>query len=189
MSVTIHKSSYIDPRVTIGMGCQIWHFCHFLTGTIVGKNCSFGQNCMVGPDVTIGDGVKVQNNVSIYKGVRIESDVFIGPSVVFTNILNPRSFIDRRDQFQETLVKRGATIGANATIICGVVIGQYALIGAGAVVKYSIPDFALVVGIPAKQIGWVSKRGNSLEFDCNHIAIDREDGRRYQLKDGVVEQV
>lgn len=159
-----HESSYIDDNVTIGNETKIWHFSHILSGSIIGERCSFGQNCVVGPHVRIGHGVKVQNNVSIYEGVEIEDDVFLGPSMVFTNVINPRSFIVRRDEFKKTLIKTGASIGANATIICGVTIGEYALIGSGSVVNKDVKPYALVVGVPATQIGWVGISGNTLAF-------------------------
>jgi UDP-2-acetamido-3-amino-2,3-dideoxy-glucuronate N-acetyltransferase len=152
-----------------------------MSGSIIGDNCSFGQNCVVGPNVKVGNGVKVQNNVSIYEGVEIEDDVFLGPSMVFTNVINPRAFIDRKNEYKKTLVKKGATIGANSTIICGVTIGEYAFIGAGAVVNKDVPDYALMVGVPARQIGWVGMSGNRLYFDEDGIAVD-EYGK-YQLED------
>ena len=179
-----HESCYIDANVEIGNGTKIWHFSHILSGSIIGQNCSFGQNCVVGPKVNIGNGVKVQNNVSIYEGVEIENDVFLGPSMVFTNIINPRAFIVRREEFKKTLLKKGCSIGANATIICGVTIGEYALIGSGAVVNKDVKPYALMVGVPARQIGWVSKAGNTLAFDENNEAIDTFDSTRYQL-DGI----
>ena len=160
----VHSSSIVDDNVTIGDDSKIWHFSHILSGTIIGKNCSFGQNCVVGGDVTIGNGVKVQNNVSIYKGVEVEDDVFLGPSMVFTNVINPRAFIQRKEEFKKTLLKKGCSIGANATIICGVTIGEYALIGSGAVINKDVKPFALMVGVPAKQIGWVGISGNTLKF-------------------------
>jgi len=163
----VHESSIVDGDVTIGDQTKIWHFCHILSHTVIGKNCSFGQNCVVGGNVTIGNGVKVQNNVSIYEGVEIEDDVFLGPSMVFTNVINPRAFIQRKDEFKKTLLKKGCSIGANATIVCGVTIGEYALIGSGAVVNRDVKPFALMVGVPAKQIGWVGISGNTLRFDTN----------------------
>ena len=186
--IFIHESSYIDENIKIGENTKIWHFCHILSDTKIGKNCSFGQNCVVGPKVTIGNGVKVQNNVSIYEGVEIEDDVFLGPSMVFTNVINPRAFIVRRDEFKKTLLKKGCSIGANATIVCGVTIGKYALIGAGAVVNRDVPDFALMVGVPAKQIGWVGISGNSLKFNSDNIAID-SDGRKYAMVDEVLKEI
>lgn len=160
----VHESSYIDDNVTIGNETKIWHFSHILSGSIIGERCSFGQNCVVGPHVRIGNGVKVQNNVSIYEGVEIEDDVFLGPSMVFTNVVNPRSFIVRRDEFKKTLLKKGCSIGANVTIVCGVTIGEYALIGSGAVITRDVKPYALMVGVPAKQIGWVGISGNTLVF-------------------------
>lgn len=176
-----HPSSFVDDGVIIGDNTKIWHFSHILSGSVVGSNCSFGQNCVVGPKVKIGNGVKVQNNVSIYEGVECEDDVFLGPSMVFTNVTNPRAFITRRDEFKKTLLKKGCSVGANATIVCGVTIGEYALIGSGAVVNKDIKPYALMVGVPAHQIGWVSKAGNTLKFDKNDIAIDDFDNTKYKL--------
>ena len=167
-----HKSAYIDDNVNIGENTKIWHFSHILTGSNIGKNCSFGQNCVVGPNVNIGSGVKVQNNISIYEGVEIEDDVFLGPSMVFTNVINPRAFIVRRDEFKKTLLKKGCSIGANVTIVCGVSIGEYALIGSGAVINKDVKAYALMVGVPARQIGWVGISGNTLKFDIKNIAED-----------------
>ena len=161
----IHESSIVDGNVKIGEGTKIWHFSHILPYTTIGENCSFGQNCVVGPRVTIGNGVKVQNNVSIYEGVEVEDDVFLGPSVVFTNVINPRAFIQRKEEFKKTLLKKGCSIGANATIVCGITIGEYALIGSGAVVNKNVKPYALMVGVPAKQIGWVGISGNTLVFE------------------------
>jgi UDP-2-acetamido-3-amino-2,3-dideoxy-glucuronate N-acetyltransferase len=179
----IHSSSFVDNEVTIGNNTKIWHFSHILSGSTIGSNCSFGQNCVVGPNVNIGNGVKVQNNVSIYEGVECEDDVFLGPSMVFTNVTNPRAFITRRDEFKKTLLKKGCSIGANATIVCGVTIGEYALIGSGAVVNKDIKPYALMVGVPARQIGWVSIAGNTLEFDENSEAVDGFDGSKYKIVD------
>ena len=156
----IHESAYVDDGATIGAGSKIWHFAHVLPGTTIGAGCVIGQNAMVGPDVSVGDGCKIQNNVSLYKGVTLEDDVFCGPSCVFTNVLNPRANVQRKDEFRPTLVKRGATIGANATIVCGHTIGAYAMIGAGAVVTADVPDHALMVGVPARRKGWVSHAGS-----------------------------
>ncbi len=158
-----HESAVIDKGAKIGEGSKIWHFCHVMTGAVIGDDCILGQNCFVADDVVLGKGVKVQNNVSIYKGVICEDEVFLGPSVVFTNVVNPRSAIEKKDEFKSTLVRKGASIGANATIICGVTIGAYAMIGAGAVVTKDVLDHALVVGNPAKQIGWVDENGNTKE--------------------------
>jgi len=160
----VHESSFVDADVRIGDHTRIWHFSHILSHTTIGKNCSFGQNCVVGPKVYIGNGVKVQNNVSIYEGVEIEDDVFLGPSMVFTNVVNPRAFIPRKEEFKKTLLKKGCSVGANATIVCGVTIGEYALIGAGSVVNKDVKAYALMVGVPAKQIGWVGVSGNTLHF-------------------------
>ena len=176
-----HESSYVDDNVKIGNDTKIWHFSHVLSGTTIGDNCSFGQNCVVGPKVNIGSGVKVQNNISIYEGVEVEDDVFLGPSMVFTNVINPRSFIVRKEEFKITLLKKGCSIGANATVVCGNTIGRYALVGAGSVINKDIKDFALMVGVPARQIGWVSIAGNRLEFDENNIAIDSFDNSKYRL--------
>nr|WP_275542223.1 acyltransferase [Helicobacter sp. 11S02596-1] len=180
-SSLIHPSSVMDSDVLIGQDCKIWHFCHILSGTRIGQNCSFGQNCVIGPNVKIGNGCKVQNNVSIYEGVECEDDVFIGPSVVFTNVINPRAFIVRKNEYKKTTLKKGCTIGANATIVCGITIGEYAFVGAGAVVREAVKPFALVVGIPARQIGWVDKAGNKMIFDSQNRAIDSYDGREYVL--------
>ncbi len=155
----VHESAYIDEPVDIGEGTKIWHFSHILPNTKIGKNCIIGQNCMIGPDVKIGDGCKIQNNVSIYKGVELEDYVFCGPSCVFTNVLTPRAFIERKHEFKKTIVKTGATIGANATIVCGNTIGRYAMVGAGAVVVSDVEDYALYTGVPAKRVGWVCKCG------------------------------
>ena len=181
-----HESSFVDEGVSIGDDTKIWHFSHILSGTTIGKNCSFGQNCVVGPKVTIGSGVKVQNNISIYEGVIVEDDVFLGPSMVFTNVINPRSFIVRKEEFKTTLLKKGCSIGANATVVCGNTIGKYALIGAGTVINKDVKDFALMVGVPARQIGWVSIAGNRLEFDENNIAIDSFDNSKYKLENDIV---
>ena len=175
----IHESAYIDEGCKIGSGTKIWHFVHILTDTVIGKNCSLGQNVMAGPGVTIGDGCKIQNNVSIYKGVTLEQNVFCGPSCVFTNVLTPRANINRKDEFSKTLVKRGCTIGANATIVCGNILGQYAMISAGAVVTSDVPDFALMVGVPARQVGWVSRAGNRLSDNL----ICEGTGERYEIID------
>ena len=171
MSYFSHETAIIDKNVSVGEGTKIWHFCHLLSDTTIGKNCSFGQNCVVGPKVTMGDGVKVQNNVSIYEGVEVEDDVFLGPSMVFTNVINPRAFIQRKDEFKKTLLKKGCSIGANATIVCGVTIGEFALIGSGAVINRDVKPYALMVGVPARQIGWVGISGNTLDF-INNLAED-----------------
>ncbi|MCT7548155.1 acetyltransferase [Aliarcobacter butzleri] len=177
-----HESCYVDENVTIGENTKIWHFSHILSGSNIGNNCSFGQNCVVGPKVNIGDGVKVQNNISIYEGVEVEDDVFLGPSMVFTNVMNPRAFIVRREEFKKTVLKKGCSIGANATIVCGVTIGEYALIGSGTVVNKDVKPYALMVGVPAKQIGWVSKAGNTLKFNENDEAVDTFDNTKYKIE-------
>ena len=160
-----HESAYVDNDVSIGDNTKLWHFSHVLSHTSIGSDCSFGQNCVIGPKVYIGNGVKVQNNVSIYEGVEVEDDVFLGPSMVFTNVINPRAFIQRKEEFKKTLLKKGCSVGANATIVCGVTIGEYALIGSGAVVNNDVKSYALMVGVPAKQIGWVGISGNTLKFN------------------------
>ena len=175
--VFIHESSYVDTPVEIGPLTKIWHFCHILSDVIIGQNCSFGQNVVVGPDVTVGDNCKIQNNVSLYKGVVLEEGVFCGPSCVFTNVNNPRAKIVRKDEFRKTIVRRGATIGANATIVCGHELGKYCFIAAGAVVTENIPAFALMAGVPARRIGWMSKAGQKLSDDL----VCPVDGSRYQL--------
>ena len=161
----IHESAFVDQPSDIGTGTKIWHFCHVLPNTRIGRDCSFGQNVMAGPDVIIGDGCKIQNNVSIYKGVTLEDRVFCGPSCVFTNVLTPRAGVERKDEFAPTLVREGASIGANATVVCGTTVGRYCLIAAGAVVTRDVPDFALMAGVPARRIGWVSESGDRLGAD------------------------
>ena len=184
-----HESAIIDDGCTIGCGTKIWHFSHIMSGCTIGRDCNIGQNVVVSPQVVLGNNVKVQNNVSIYTGVRCDDDVFLGPSMVFTNVINPRSAIARKDQYRPTVVKRGASIGANATIVCGHTIGQYALIGAGAVVTKDVKPYALVVGNPARQTGWVSEYGHKLKFDSNNIAVCPESGKRYKLTDGEVTEI
>lgn len=181
MDYQVHESSYVDENVIIGTDTKIWHFCHIIGGSRIGKECSLGQNCVVGPNAILGNNVKVQNNISIYEGVECEDDVFLGPSMVFTNVINPRSHVIRKSEYKKTLVKKGASIGANVTVICGNVIGQYALVGAGALVNKNVPDFALMIGVPAKQIGWIDVYGERLEFDDRGYATDCE-GREYQLQ-------
>lgn len=161
----VHESSYIDEGVEIGEGTRIWHFCHVLANARIGKSCIIGQNCMIGANVSIGDRCKFQNNISVYTGVTIEEEVFCGPSCVFTNVYNPRAFIERKHEFRPTLVRKGATIGANSTIVCGATIGKYAIIAAGAVVKDDVPDYAIVAGVPARQVGWTCKCGTTLKMD------------------------
>jgi UDP-2-acetamido-3-amino-2,3-dideoxy-glucuronate N-acetyltransferase len=174
--VQIHESAFVDQPCEIGAGTRIWHFAHILARTRIGRDCSFGQNVMVGPDVTVGDGCKIQNNVSLYKGVTLEDGVFCGPSCVFTNVNNPRAEVERKDEFRPTLVKRGATIGANATIVCGHTVGEYAFIAAGAVVTQDVPAFALMAGVPARRIGWMSHAGEKLGPDL----VCARSGRRYR---------
>ena len=176
-----HETAVIDEGCDIGLGTKIWHFSHIMSNAVIGKNCNIGQNVVVSPKVILGENVKVQNNVSIYSGVICENDVFLGPSMVFTNVINPRSAIVRRGEYKQTLVKKGASIGANATIICGNEIGEYALIGAGAVVTKPVLPYALVVGNPSKQIGWISEYGHRLNFDEKGIATCSESGENYQL--------
>jgi len=181
-----HESAIIDEGAKIGEGTKIWHFSHIMSGCEIGKNCNIGQNVVISPDVILGENVKVQNNVSIYTGVVCENDVFLGPSMVFTNVINPRSHVIRKNEYQRTLLKRGSSIGANATIICGNEIGEYAMIGAGAVITKNVLPYALVVGNPAHQIGWVSKNGHRLHFDKSDIAFCPETKEKYILKDNKI---
>ncbi len=183
-----HPSAIIDEGCKIGAGSKIWHFSHIMPNCIIGEKCNIGQNVVVSPEVVLGSNVKVQNNVSIYTGVTCDDDVFLGPGMVFTNIVNPRSAVSRKDQYTRTHVGKGATIGANATIVCGHDIGQFAFIGAGAVVTKHIPDFALVVGNPAHQVGWMSEYGHRLEFDEKGMATCPESKQVYHLKDGIVKR-
>jgi len=184
-----HPTAIIDEGCTIGVGTKIWHFCHIMPNCIIGENCNIGQNVVVSPNVILGKNVKVQNNVSIYTGVKCEDDVFLGPSMVFTNVSNPRSSVNRRGQYEQTLVMKGASIGANATIVCGNNIGRFAFIGAGAVVTKDVPDYALVIGNPARQKGWMSEYGHKLNFDTNGEGICPESGERYRLTDGKVTKI
>ena len=185
-SYRAHETAVIDDGCSIGRGSRIWHFSHLMTGCEVGENCNIGQNVVVSPGVKLGRNVKVQNNVSIYTGVVCEDDVFLGPSMVFTNIVNPRSAVIRRDQYIRTIVRKGASIGANATIICGIEIGEYAFIGAGAVVTKNVSPYAMVVGNPGRHVGWMSEFGHRLEFDDHGIATCPESRQQYLLKDGKV---
>jgi len=162
MGVFIHESSYVDDGASVGDGTKIWHFCHVMPGAVIGERCSLGQNVVVMPGTRIGNNVKIQNNVSIYEGVELEDDVFCGPSMVFTNVINPRSAVSRKHEYQRTMVRRGATIGANATVLCGVTLGEYAFVGAGAVVTKDVKSFALVTGVPARQVGWMCRCGERL---------------------------
>ena len=184
-----HESAVIDQDCEIGSGTKIWHFSHIMSNCKIGENCNIGQNVVVSPEVVLGRNVKVQNNVSIYTGVICEDDVFLGPSMVFTNVINPRSAIKRRNEYLKTVVKKGASIGANATIVCGNDIGEFAFIGAGAVVVKEILPYALVVGNPSKQIGWISEYGRRLNFDENGIGICPESKEKYQLKDNKVTKI
>lgn len=182
----IHETAVIDAGTQIGENSKVWHFCHLMGGSVIGKNCSLGQNVFVGSSVVLGNGCKIQNNVSLFEGVVCEEEVFIGPSCVFTNVKNPRSSVNRRSEYLRTRVGKGGTVGANATIICGLSLGAYCFVGAGAVVTRDIPDFALVVGNPAQQIGWMSRRGEHLNFNDEGIAECPISGDRYGLSEGIV---
>jgi UDP-2-acetamido-3-amino-2,3-dideoxy-glucuronate N-acetyltransferase len=184
-----HESAYVDNGCEIGKGVKIWHFTHIMSDCKIGENCNIGQNVVISPNVVLGKNVKIQNNVSIYTGVECEDDVFLGPSMVFTNVINPRSAVNRRGQYSKTVVKKGASIGANATIVCGHDIGQFAFIGAGAVVTKTIPDYALVVGNPARQLGWVSEYGHRLSFNEEGIAICPETQQEYKLENNNVRRI
>ncbi len=184
-----HETAVVDEPCTIGEGTKIWHFSHIMSDCEIGARCNIGQNVVISPKVILGNNVKIQNNVSVYSGVVCEDDVFLGPSCVFTNVTNPRSGVNRRGQYEETTVKKGASIGANATIVCGHDIGSYAFIGAGAVVTKTVPDYALVVGNPARQMGWMSEYGHRLNFDAEGKAICPESKETYMLKDGEVHKL
>jgi len=184
-----HETAVVDDGSTIGEGTKIWHFSHIMSGCTIGKNCNIGQNVVISPDVILGRNVKIQNNVSVYTGVICEDDVFLGPSMVFTNVMNPRSHVSRKNEYAQTLVRKGASIGANATVVCGNEIGKFALIGAGAVITKPVKPYALVVGNPARQIGWVSEYGHRLNFDEKNVAICPETGQEYNLKNGDVEKI
>lgn len=184
-----HETAVIDEGCKIGKGCKIWHFSHIMSGAEIGENCNLGQNVVISPGVKLGNNVKVQNNVSIYSGVICDDDVFVGPSVVFTNIINPRSAIIRRDRYIETIVERGASIGANSTIVCGNIIGRYAFVGAGAVVTKDVKPYALVIGNPAKQTGWMSEYGQKLTFDSKGFAFCPESNDRYRIENGTVSKI
>ena len=189
MSYFAHESAVIDEGAQIGEGTRIWHFCHVMSDSVIGEHCTLGQNVMVASKVILGNNVKVQNNVSIYSGVTCEDDVFLGPSCVFTNVINPRSAIVRRGEYLSTTVKRGASIGANATIVCGNTIGEYAFIGAGSVVTKEVAPYALLIGNPAKQVGWMSEYGHRLEFDAYDTAFCPESGEKYKLINGKVHKI
>jgi len=184
-----HETAIIEEGCTIGEGVKIWHFSHIMPNCIIGDKCNIGQNVVISPEVVLGKNVKIQNNVSIYTGVICEDDVFLGPSMVFTNVINPRSAVNRKSEYAKTVVKKGASIGANATIVCGHDIGAFAFIGAGAVVTKNVPDYALVVGNPARQMGWVSEYGHRLNFDATGMADCPETGQKYQLLDKVVRRI
>lgn len=185
----VHESSYVDEPCQIGKGTKIWHFSHVMKNSVIGQNCNIGQNVVVSPDVQLGNNVKIQNNVSVYTGVVCEDDVFLGPSMVFTNVINPRSGVIRKEEFMKTIVKKGASVGANATIVCGNNIGKYAFIGAGAVVTKEVPDYALMVGNPSKNIGWMSEFGERLNFDGKGIAICDSTGLKYKLSNNLVSKI
>lgn len=180
--IYIHDTAIVDAGAKVGAGTKIWHFCHLMPDSRIGTNCILGQNVFIDNNVSVGNGVKIQNNVSVYNGVIIEDDVFLGPSMVFTNVINPRSFIERKAEFKKTVVRKGATIGANATILCGIEIGSYALIGAGAMVVADVKPYSLIVGNPASQIGWVSQAGITLDFNADSVAICPQTGEKYRLK-------
>jgi UDP-2-acetamido-3-amino-2,3-dideoxy-glucuronate N-acetyltransferase len=185
----VHPSSVIDDDCKIGEGTRIWHFSHIMSGSVIGNNCNLGQNVVVSPKVTLGNNVRVQNNVSIYEGVICEDDVFLGPSAVLTNVINPRSAVSRKEEFKTTLIKKGASIGANATIVCGNTIGEYAFIGAGAVVTKDVPAYALIVGNPGRQTGWMSEYGHKLKFDEQNKAVCIESRQEYMLKNNIVTRI
>lgn len=189
MSYYVHPSAIVDDNCQIGEGTKIWHFSHVMSGSVIGNNCNLGQNVVVSPKVVLGNNVRVQNNVSIYEGVICEDDVFLGPSMVLTNVINPRSAISRKDQYKPTLIKKGASIGANATIVCGNTIGEYAFIGAGAVVTKDVPPFALIVGNPGRQKGWMSEYGHKLTFNEAGEAVCMESGDKYQIRQNVVSKL
>lgn len=186
--IYIHPSSYRDENVDIGHGTKIWHFCHIMSEVIIGQNCSIGQNVFIGKGVKIGNNVKIQNNVSVYSGVIIEDDVFLGPSMVFTNVINPRSAINRSKEFKTTIVRKGCSIGANATVVCGIELGKSSFVGAGAVVSKSIKDYALVMGVPARHSAWISQAGLKLNFN-NGTATCPEDNSIYTLENGIVQKI
>ena len=186
MDYFVHESSYVDEGCLIGKGTKIWHFSHIMKDCTIGEDCNIGQNVVISPDVVLGRNCKIQNNVSVYTGVRCEDDVFLGPSMVFTNVINPRSAVSRKSEYRETIIRRGASVGANATIVCGHTLGEYCLIGAGAVVTKDVPAFALMVGNPARRIGWVSRNGEKLTFDSEGKAVCPATGEKYILQNGEV---
>ena len=186
MSYFAHPTAVIDENCIIGDGTKIWHFSHIMSGCVIGEQCNIGQNVVISPKVELGRNVKIQNNVSVYTGVICEDDVFLGPSMVFTNVVNPRSHVNRKNEYASTLVRKGASIGANATVVCGNEIGEYALVGAGAVITKAVKPYALVVGNPARQTGWVSRNGHKLTFNDEGVAVCPETGEKYKLKEGLV---
>ena len=189
MTYFVHESSYVDEGCQIGAGTKIWHFSHIMAGCTIGERCNIGQNVVISPDVVLGNNCKIQNNVSVYTGVRCEDDVFLGPSMVFTNVINPRSAVSRKSEYRETIIRQGASVGANATIVCGHTLGAYCLIGAGSVVTKDVPDYALMVGNPARRIGWVSRNGEKLHFDENGLATCPATGEHYQLENNRVKLI
>lgn len=178
----VHPTAVVDEGAVIGRGSKVWHFCHLMPKSRIGKDCILGQNVFIDNNVSVGNGVKIQNNVSVYNGVELEDDVFLGPSMVFTNVINPRSFIERKNEFKKTIIRKGASIGANATLLCGIEIGSYAMIGAGAMIISNIAPYALVVGNPARQVGWVSEAGITLDFNAEGLAICPATAKKYRLK-------
>ena len=189
MGYYVHPSSIIDENCVIGQGTKIWHFSHVMSGAVIGNNCNLGQNVVVSPKVILGNNVRVQNNVSIYEGVICEDDVFLGPSMVLTNVINPRSAVSRKDQYKKTLIKKGASIGANATIVCGNTIGEFAFIGAGAVVTKDVAPYALIFGNPGRQKGWISEYGHKLDFNADNIAVCPESKQEYLLENDIVKRI
>ena len=189
MSYFAHPTAVIDENCIIGDGTKIWHFSHIMSGCVIGEQCNIGQNVVISPKVELGRNVKIQNNVSVYTGVICEDDVFLGPSMVFTNVVNPRSHVNRKNEYASTLVRKGASIGANATVVCGNEIGEYALVGAGAVITKNVKPYALVVGNPARQTGWVSRNGHKLTFNDEGVAVCPETGEKYKLKEGLVKLI
>lgn len=183
--VFVHESAYVDEGCVLGAGTKVWHFSHLMRGCRLGENCNIGQNVVIAEGVTLGRGCKVQNNVSIYQGVTCEDEVFLGPSMVFTNVLNPRAAVCRKSEYRPTLLRKGTTVGANATVVCGHTLGEYCMIGAGAVITKDVPAYALMAGVPARQIGWVSRHGERLVFDENGQAVCPATGERYELRNGV----
>ena len=189
MSYFAHPTAVIDENCIIGDGTKIWHFSHIMSGCVISEQCNIGQNVVISPQVVLGRNVKIQNNVSVYTGVICEDDVFLGPSMVFTNVVNPRSHVNRKNEYASTLVRKGASIGANATVVCGNEIGEYALVGAGAVITKAVKPYALVVGNPARQTGWVSRNGHKLTFNDEGVAVCPETGEKYKLKEGLVKLI